>query len=312
MITEIRDGFPFTAICYPFNQKNAIYIRPGACDLEDYISYINEHNIEQAYIVWHNLDFLPRCPCLKYLRVFPSELADETFDFSPLYLMPEIRSLSCVTTYGPQAQYTAAVDYSKINGLQYLSLDVDHSAVNYASIPELRSLHAGGFKSKSDDLNGLFCSKKLDSLQLIQCRMKSLDGIETSNRLQCLYLFHNRSLQDISALSHVKDTLKAIRIEACPNITDFSVLKELQNLELLELSGSNTLPDLSFLNQLPNLKTFCFDMNVEDGDLSPCLRLHYAACLKNKRHYNLKDSDLPKNKPFIHGNEQIDVWRRWE
>ena len=34
-------------------------------------------------------------------------------------------------------------------------------------------------------------------------------------------------------------------------------------------------------------------MNVMDGDLSLCMNVPYASC-RNKKHYNLKDSDLPK------------------
>ena len=45
-------------------------------------------------------------------------------------------------------------------------------------------------------------------------------------------------------------------IENCPKIKDFSVLKELKNLELLQLYGKNELPDLSFIRHMKNLKTF--------------------------------------------------------
>lgn len=34
-------------------------------------------------------------------------------------------------------------------------------------------------------------------------------------------------------------------------------------------------------------------MNVEDGDLSKCLNVPYVNC-KNRKHYNLKNKDLPK------------------
>ncbi len=58
-------------------------------------------------------------------------------------------------------------------------------------------------------------------------------------KLQCLYLYDNRSLSDISELEGVKNSLKALRIENCAKIKDFSVLEKLENLELLDLSGSN-------------------------------------------------------------------------
>jgi hypothetical protein len=89
------------------------------------------------------------------------------------------------------------------------------------------------------------------------------------------------------------------------------VLGELESLELLELSGNNELPNLNFLKTMKNLKTFVFNVNIKDGDLSQCLKLSYAFSEKNRKHYNLKDSDLPKGQ-YIRGNETIEEWRRLE
>ena len=45
---------------------------------------------------------------------------------------------------------------------------------------------------------------------------------------------------------------------------------------------------------MPKLKFFSFvDTNIDDGDLTPCMRLEYAGTL-NKRHYNMKAEDLPR------------------
>lgn len=172
-------------------------------------------------------------------------------------------------------------------------------------------MHAGGFRGKNRDLTDLFCSTEVDTLSLIQCGMNSLNGIETSRKMQCVYLSYNRCLNDISALGKVKETLRALRIENCPQIKDFSVLGELEQLELLQLTGSNVLPSLDFLKRMKNLKTFVFSVNVLDGDLSPCLGLSYVYSEKDRRHYNLKDADMPRGK-YFRGNENIEEWRRME
>ena len=52
-------------------------------------------------------------------------------------------------------------------------------------------------------------------------------------------------------------------------------------------------------------------MNVKDGDLTPCLDLSYAYSGKNRKHYNLKDLQLPKF-VYVRGNETIEEWRRLE
>ena len=185
----------------------------------------------------------------------------------------------------------------------------DFGKKNYNNIKTVKSLGVSNYKEA--DLTNLFSSSILDTLIVIQCKIKSLEGLQKSEKMQCLYLYYNRSLQDISALSKVKKTLRTLRIENCPKIEDFSVLGELENLELLELSGGNTLSSLSFLKSMKNLKTFAFSMNVLDGDLSPCLNLSYVYSERNRKHYNLKNADLPKGQ-YVRGNETIEEWRRFE
>ena len=149
------------------------------------------------------------------------------------------------------------------------------------------------------DLHRLECSTDVKEFIFIQCAIKSIEGIEKFPALQSVHLWHHRSLADISALEHCADTLRAFSIEACPKITDFSVLYKLKNLEHLNLMGNNCLPDLKFLDCMPNLKTFVFSMPVSDCDLTPCLRLPYASYTRGKRGYNLKDKDLPHRLPTV-------------
>ena len=190
-----------------------------------------------------------------------------------------------------------------------MSFGFNEGTLNYEIITTLKSLSVGGFTGKNRDLTDLFCSKKLDTLELRECKIQSLKGIEQSDKIQCIYIYHNRSLKDISMLSKVKKTLKALHIEQCSKIEDFSVLEELENLEMLWIWGNNRLDNLNFLKKLKKLKTFVFDVNILDGDLTPCLNVGCVYCDKNRKHYNLKDKELPKGE-FVNGNEDIETWRR--
>ncbi|MBQ1272180.1 MAG: hypothetical protein IIY12_01630, partial [Clostridia bacterium] len=105
-------------------------------------------------------------------------------------------------------------------------------------------------------------------------------------------------------------SLRALTICKCSKIKDFSFLSQLTNLEYLQLEGSNILPDLKFLDQLPNLKTLRIEMQVSDGDLTPCLRLSNVWFKKIYKHYNLKKKDLPSG-PAFYGDDNIDEWRKW-
>ena len=49
-------------------------------------------------------------------------------------------------------------------------------------------------------------------------------------------------------------------------------------------------------------------MNVLDGDLTPCLDIPYVTCIRDRRHYNLKDSALPKGKIY-RPEEELGLWR---
>lgn len=317
----IRDGYVFVALTYPYNvfdavlirqPKNAICISPrlpySTRNIDEHIALVNELKLEKAVIIANNIDFIEKCPSLKHLKIIPSEDAGNNFDYSPLYNMPEIKSLQGSTIYGRAEEFFTTIDYSQIKGIE--SFGVYNSGyLNYENITTAKSLFLSYYQNY--DLQNTFSSVKLDTLSLIQCKIMSLEGIQKSQKMQCLYLYYNHSLQDITALKNVKRTIRALRIKNCPKIKDFSVLGELENLELLELSGSNELSSLSFLKKMKNLKTFIFNMNVKDGDLTPCLRLSYVYSEKNRKHYNLKDAELPKAQ-YVHGNETIEKWRRLE
>ena len=55
-------------------------------------------------------------------------------------------------------------------------------------------------------------------------------------------------------------------IDNCNKIRDYSVLSELKQLTRLSLCGRGAIPTLSFVEQLPNLKTLMLSVDVEDGE----------------------------------------------
>ena len=315
----VRDGFFFESIRHPANVFNAIVIRNpenatciareepcSARSLEEHIEYINAHNLESARVIADDISFLTRCPSLVHLNILPARDAESGFDFSPLYDHPKILSLFCATKYGFWDEKSSILDYSRLNGLVSLSVKSD-ADLNYSQIPTLQSLNVNGMLAKK--ISELFSSQVLDTLQITSCGIQTLDGLGTSAKLQCLYLHGNRSLHDISGLGEVAATIRALHIENCSKIKDFSVLHQLKNLEYLFLNGSNKIPDLSFIESMPKLKTFVFSMEIVDGNLLPCMKLSYAHCGKMKKHYNVKAKDLPKHE-YCRGNGNIEDWRK--
>lgn len=264
--------------------------------LEDHIQLIKEYQLEKAVIICNDLSFITQCPSLTSLAVYPNIDAKNDFDFSPLYQMPNIRELYCATTYGYKDQFRSAIDYSKIKSISCLSI-AGSGHLGYEDIPALERLWMTG-SNRHDDFSSISSSALLKDVTIMQCGIKTLNGITKHPQMQDLAMYHCRSLSDISALAHVSKTLRSLTIESCPQITDFSVLEKLCELEHLHLYGNNTLPNLNFLGSMRNLKTFCFTMNVQNGDLTLCKDIPYASC-KNRKHYNMKDQDLPKNRPSL-------------
>jgi hypothetical protein len=282
--------------------------------IDDYIDLINGAELDTALVFAKDISFLTKCPSLKYISILPSDDLDGELDFEPLYCLENIKSLCVKMTYGEYPNVKMVrneIDYSRIKGL--VSLGISFSSKthkNYNKIDTLKSLNISQYPKK--DLKELFSSRLLDSLFIITSRIISLDGISQSQFMQSVYLCYNRSLKDISALADVKSTLKVLKIENCPKIFDFSVLKELKNLEVLILRGKNKIPNLRFLSELKNLKILMFDMEIEDGDLTPCFSVPFACCEKGRKYYNLKSRDLPNNDVDLKntGLENIELWRR--
>lgn len=302
----IRDGFVFTSGDEPANIFDSIVIRyPETADtfspkigfsskpLEEHIELINKFQLEKAVVIADSIDFLTQCPSLKYLNIYPSDSADESFDYSPLYSMPEIKYLRCRTMLGLHEKSFTTVDYSKINGLKKIYLS-GKGHLNFEKVTSLESLSADNNRTFKT-LKGISSSDELHNLNLLQCGIESVEGIADFKSIERVSLGYNKKLNSINDLSAAANTLRVLMIQNCPKITDFSVLSKLENLEHLYLTGSNEIESLSFIKNMKKLKTFLFSVNVLDGDLTPCLDLKYASCLKGRKHYNLKEKDLPKN-----------------
>ena len=259
--------------------------------LEEHIQYIQENQFEKVYVVADDIAFLRQCPTITSLKIIPAYSAAK-FDYSPIYDMPNLKELNCQTVYGHKDALKADVDYSHFPSLQCVYASGAKGHRNLESVKGLRHLYLGQGQPASKALIG-FDFSELEKLALCQSPIRSLNGIDQAACIQKLSLSYCRSLEDVAALASVGKTLTSLEIESCGKIKDFSWLYHLPNLENLVLFGSNTLPNLGFLESMPNLKSFRFTMNALDGDLGLCQNIPYVYC-KNRKHYNLKNEDLPK------------------
>lgn len=301
-----REGYIFTAmdISNVFdgivvrNPENIDKISPKRSmsnhSLQEHIDFINKHKLEKAYIIANNIDFITQCPTLKHVIVNPIVNDNAFFDYSPLYELNNLESLSCNTTSNWRT--VATVDYSKFKSNSIHSVGISKNGhINVDSLINVTNLSFSEVKS-FNDLNSYKALVNLKKINITQSNLVSLSGIENLINLEEILLAYNRKLTDISSLKHISKSLKSLYIESSPKITDFSCLEQLESLEDLSLYGSNVLPNLNFLNKMKKLKYFIFSMHVGNNDLSPCLQIPYAVCEKGKKEYNYKNKDLPKNR----------------
>lgn len=314
------DGFIFASLTEPANIHDSIVVRVpwdatasypryplSSRTVEEYVEFINLHGIRKAIVIAENIDFLLQCPTLEFLQIIPAYGAPDHFDFSPLYHIPCVKWLRCQTVYGMREEKHGDINYAQIRGLRCLYVSETKHELHFNQVPGLQSLNLSNFRGS--DLSGAFCSTEMDWLSLTECKIASLDGLSVTAGLKAISLFYNRNLVDISALTTARDSLFQLCIYNCPRITDFSVFAALSKLEFLELKGNNTLPNLAFLRSMPNLKVLNFSMNVADGDLNLCMNIPYATC-KNRRHFNRKDADLPKQLCPTLDTHGVPLWRR--
>lgn len=311
------DGMLFVPVTSPSNEPDAILIENLA--VSGLIEYINKKGLLKAYIQgMSDFNFLLDCTGIEYicieLRLPFAELKDlqcngkflyKEYDVNPLYKLDKLKYLSITDNEEPIIKSNLQIDISRFRTLQVYYGEYKF-VVNLEKAISLKSLALHHYAAH--DLNKLSNLKLIDTIQFTFSKLQTLKGCRNFNRLTCLYLSYNRALKDISELKMVKSTLRILQIENCPNIEDFSVLRELENLEYLELTGSNSIPSLAFLKNLKKLKVFLFNVNVLDGNLSYCMNVPCVHSEKNRKHYNFKDNELPKEKLKINFGE-IESWR---
>ena len=227
----LRNGFPFTAITHPANVYDAIVIKypkdvpcfssrinGSSHGLKEQVEFINRNRIEKALIIAENIDFITMCPTLKHLRIIPADSSADEFDYSPLYNMPEIKSLRGATVYGKNEEFSTCIDCAKINGLE----DIHIANFGYKSFNTVETLKGLGLSNyEKSDMSEAFRSSILDTLSIFQSKIITLEGIQKSSKMQCLYLYYNRSLQDISALKKLKERLGRYVLKTVPKSMTF-------------------------------------------------------------------------------------------
>ncbi|KAF0091859.1 MAG: internalin-A [Fusobacteria bacterium] len=329
MIKENKNKLKFVAVTLPLDIKDGILIDTHDInEIQTITDYINNNDIKKVSIQGcTNLDFLEKCKNIEFVDIrIPYQISAQEYmnksykmkeiheeflicDLTPLENLDKLKYLSVSTIEFPNLNISVSLDATKFSNLEYYAGEYKYIENSMKDLKSLKTLQANSFKSKHKNLSALCNLSNLESLNLISSNIQSLDGIEKLDKLKELALSYNRGLQNIDSLAHVSKSLCSLVLEKSAKIKRLEVLKELNNLVRLNLVGDNELEDLSFINNMPCLKTFIFEFNILNGNLDNCLNLSYVYSYINRKHYNLNDKDLPKIK-FFKGNESIVDWLR--
>lgn len=140
---------------------------------------------------------------------------------------------------------------------------------------------------KPSDLRTLRAWKTVRHLSIGLGSLASLAGIEMLENLESAYFVRLRNLVDVQALANCRK-LRKLHINDCRRAVQVDVLRQLVELEELVLVGRFGIPSLRFLDDLPRLRNVrLLHVDVEDGDLTPLLRIEEPAVVPHKRHYKL-------------------------
>jgi len=134
----------------------------------------------------------------------------------------------------------------------------------------------GLFGSNITTLSDLKWFENLVNLYLSNCKIKSLDGIESLTKLQMLDISNN-NLSNINAVRNLK---KLVYLFCSRNskLTDLSPIKNLVNLETLDISNTG-IANLSPLKNLKNLN-FLYASNSNITNISVLSNLKNLAVLE--------------------------------
>ena len=249
--------------------------------------------------------FLPLFPDLKMLLILCGEFFQE--GLNNLYKHKQLEALCFDINYVcSKGDTEGAIDLIEFPHI----CSVFTTEYNVMNLAYAKSLQTLGIGTEREDLTYLSNLTNIDSLAVGGKRLQTLKGIEKM-KLQCVGLTCSKKLTDISSLEASKDTLKFLRIEYCPNVKDFSVLRKLKKLKSISIYGyKGALDDIDFVDELPELEFFVSNYNVLNGNVRPLQKLPYSSISQNRRHYNLKNDDLKREQGVLLGNEDIPVWRR--
>lgn len=231
-----------------------------------------------------DLSFLKDFPLLLYLEV----LGQKKVNTRPLDGLSNLRGLRLETP-------GTGLDFGCFPELEVFVGDWHADNSNLSRCQELRQIRTWKFKPRSKDLSDLAGVTRLEQLEITQSDLTSLAGVEALEDLRYLEVAYVPKLESLAALSKCGAGIRELDITNARNIRNYKPIASIEKLRRLRISYSAPMKNLKWTAGMNDLDFFSFvDTNVENGDLSPLLKLpklRYVGSM-NKRHHSHNCDDL--------------------
>ena len=301
---KIIDGFRFVKNTSNLRYDSILIDENLTKEQADYINSKNIVDITTRRMI--SFEELKLCPKVKRIHIrgdwpnYDMMENGEGYCMNPegLYRMPNLERLDISL----EEKRNIKIDVSRIPKLKKLICNPE-KVINIGDAMNLEVLDLWKYREKN--LTEFKKLKKLKYLSLVRSSILSLKGIECLKNLRMLDLEYNRRLEDIQDIRYIAKTLTSLSIENSSRIIDFSALSALDNVTFLMIYGNNKIQNLNFIYGMKKLKRFWFDINILDGNLTPCLSLMDVYIGTSRKHYNLKSEELPQNKEPLEKGKTI-------
>lgn len=262
------------------------------------IIWIDSDNIDACMDLYYkeNIDIIAISPSKKYNLYNIDFLINHTdikgifisyankIDISKIKLLHNLRIIYI-------ADNTQAIDYNNFKNLEVLCLEWCKNNILPKS-DRLKKLILRKYKPESKSLIeiGLLNLLNLESLEIVQGIITSLDGIVNFPKIKVLDLAYLTKINNLSCLE--SNTLEILKFHVCRQIHDFDMVSNLKNLKKLYIHDCGKIKSIQFIKKLKNLQFISIvNSSVEDGDMSCCLDVP-KFFFDDKKHYSHKFKDL--------------------
>ena len=245
----------------------------------------SERPVSPANIIaeFDELKLLDRIPAIDSLILEGGDAENAAFD--SLYRHTEIKSLK-IAYYETDGYSLWTIDLSFFSSLQILVSSTSYNFKNIRSIGSLKALLVREWYNT--DL-GILDGSEIESLVIVNGRKLISFGGFSSERLKALFVSYSRA-EKIAPLESFR-CLELLELDHCHRITDWDSFC-LPGLKILFLLGNNKLRSVSFVDNLPDLRSFLLEGSIGDGDLLPLKRLDRCFVTPFKKNYNVSRHEI--------------------